>query len=275
MTGQRVNGAYVEQIAGDLSDRDCAVIASVGQARVLTGAQLERLHFSTLDRPSRSVVRRRVLARLVSLRVLTTLEPRRIGGARSGSQGLVFALDSAGQQLIRMWHGSQSESGGQRVRRPWTPGLLFLHHTLAVSELYVRLVEASRTHPFDLDTCQVEPACWWPNGLNGWLKPDAYLVLSTTEFRDSYWLEVDRATETIPTVRRKLSAYLDFVNRGQLGPDRNIPRVLVTVPDQRRLDAAEACARGFTNAPDGLFTVVLYERAVAHIIGELFDASEN
>src|SRR5690349_7805004 len=52
-----------------LSERDWALVRDVARLRLATGAQLERLHFAQLGEPSRSVVRRRVLRRLVGLRV--------------------------------------------------------------------------------------------------------------------------------------------------------------------------------------------------------------
>ena len=35
-----------------------------------------------------------------------------------------------------------------------------------------------------------EPAAWWPNGLGGWLKPDAYVRLASGNFVDHWWIEV-------------------------------------------------------------------------------------
>jgi hypothetical protein len=248
-------------------------VEEIGKVRVATGRQVERLVFHGLGQSTRSVVRRRVLARLVSWRVLTTLA-RRIGGAHGGSAGLVFALDAAGQLLLRYWNGERLAEG-QRVRRPWTPGRMFLDHTLSVSELYVRLVEASRVYGFELITFLAEPASWSPNGLSGWLKPDAYVVLSSQQFHDSWWVEVDRATETVPTVRHKLTTYLDFVARGQVGPGEVIPRVLITVPDEQRRAVVAACAEQFPSAPAGLFTVMTFDAAVPHVVGLLLGSQET
>jgi hypothetical protein len=154
---------------------------------------------------------------------------RRIGGVRAGSAGLVYALDSAGQQLARHDEGST-------IRRPSVPGLALLHHTLAVSELYVSLHELARSEGFEITSYQTEPVCWWPNGWGGWLKPDAYLCLAGSQFTDHWWLEQDMGTEHLPTIKRKLLAYLDFAARG-LGPYQIMPRVLLSVPDDARRTA--------------------------------------
>ncbi|MFL6072791.1 MAG: replication-relaxation family protein [Mycobacteriales bacterium] len=270
MRRRRVGAGYVEWLAEELSERDRAVVRAVVRVRVLTGQQIERLLFTNLEQPSRSVVRRRVLARLVAQRLLTTLE-RQIGGTGGGSAGLIFALDSAGRQLLRRWDGQR---GGGRVRRPWTPSSLFLKHTLAISEVYVRLVEASRAERFTVETFRTEPASWQADGFGGWLKPDAYVVLATRTAAEASWLEVDRGTESIPALRRKLRAYLDFVVRGQTGPDGVVPRVAITVPDEQRYDAVAACVAQLGETPAGLFAVVEYGQAVAHLVGQLLAPDE-
>src|ERR1700737_4867435 len=97
---QRVRKPYVEWLAGRLSSRDWAIIESLTLVRLVSGLQLERLHFSELKGRSRSVMRWKVLKRLVDARVLVSLD-RRIGFSAHGSTGLCYALDSAGQSLAR------------------------------------------------------------------------------------------------------------------------------------------------------------------------------
>jgi len=222
---QRVRQNHVEWVDARLSDRDRKIIASVDRLRLVSSSHLERLHFQDLLPSVRGRVRRRVLARLVAWRVLLALE-RRIGGVRAGSSGLVFALDSAGQQLAQL--------DGVAVRRPREPSVALLGHSLAASELYVSLVELSRTGGFTVADYLTEPACWWPLPLGGWLKPDAYLKLTTPAFDDHWWIEVDKGTEHLPTIRRKALAYVDHANSGGLGPGNVLPRVLVTVPNEAR-----------------------------------------
>lgn len=150
---RRVRSPYVEQLAEALSDRDWAIIQSLDRVRLISGLQLERLHFSDLTGHSRSVMRWRVLKRLVDVRVLLPVE-RRIGTAHRGSAKLCYALDSAGIQLVRL----RASLTGSPVRRPRVPGERFVAHTLAVTELYVALVEQSRLESFTLADFEVEPA---------------------------------------------------------------------------------------------------------------------
>ncbi len=252
----RVRQAHVDWLDARLSARDRTIVQTVARLRLVSSSQLERLHFSELAAPTRARIRRRVLARLVAWRLLMSLE-RRIGGVRAGSAGLVFALDSAGQQLARL--------DGSPVRRPREPSVALLGHSLAASELCVALVELSRAGGFTVASYQTEPGCWHPNGVGGWLKPDAYCKLATHEFDDHWWIEVDRGTEHLPTLRRKLMVYLDYAAVGGLGPNGILPRVLVTVPTEaRRMAIAEIIER--LPDTDKLLHVVTEAQATNYLV---------
>jgi hypothetical protein len=260
----RVRMAHVEWVADRLSDRDFDIITTVNQLRLATAVQLERLHFAELSEASRARNRRRVLSRLADWRVLAALE-RRIGGVRAGSSGLVFALDSAGQGVLRL-----TANGSDRpVRRPYTPSLPLLRHTLAISELYVSLVELGRSQGFEVTEFETEPACWWSNGLGGWLKPDTYIRLSTADNSYTWWLEQDMGTEHLPTIRRKLFNYLDFVERGQLGPGDVVPRVLVSTTKPERRDAIQLMVRQLPEPAGALFVVVVERDTALHMLVSL------
>src|SRR5258707_10478743 len=130
--------------------------------RVLTGDQLTRLHFWNLALDSRDRTRRRVLARLVTHSLAATLD-RRIGGARSGSAGTVYALDVAGQRALPLLGADVAMCGPTRARAPWTPGLPFLGHSLAISGLYSALREHERTRDLALVQFTTEPNSWHPD----------------------------------------------------------------------------------------------------------------
>ncbi|MEU5428226.1 replication-relaxation family protein [Streptomyces olivoreticuli] len=240
-----------------------AIVDTVNRLRLVTGQQLERLHFEELIGRSRAVVRWRVLRRLVEWRLLVPLE-RRIGGARSGSGGLVYALDTAGQKLVQLRRNLQP--GAAPARRPGAPGERFVQHTLAVSELYTQLRERERGGSFRLSTFDAEPNSWWPDGRGSLLKPDAFVVLSAGEYDYATWVEVDRSTESLPTLRRKLAAYVDFVRRGQLGPGDVVPRVLVTVLNRARGEAVEGLVEGLLEPGRELVGVVMQDQAVEEMV---------
>lgn len=210
------------------SDRDEQILRDLASVRLLTGRQIERLHFAHLATDAaRGSGRRRTMARLVALKLVTTL-PRQVGGARAGSAGLVYTLDAPGHRLLA---GADLPPG--RLRRPWSIGWLFVQHTLDVAELYVRLREQERAGALQLRYFVTEPACWFDTGRLV-LKPDAFVLLMTPRWEEHYWVEVDRATESLPTLRRKLLTYVDFANAGTAGPAGLVPQVLVTVPTVAR-----------------------------------------
>jgi hypothetical protein len=269
---RRVRAAFVIALAEQLSEREWAVMETVNRMRLVTGGQLERLHFAELTGKSRSVVRWRVLKRLVEWRVLLPL-PRRVGGGLRGSSQLAYALDTAGKQLLRLRRNLQHNT--ERIRRPGQPGQRFVQHTLAVTELYVGLVERSRGEGFTVAEFLAEPAAWWPNGAGGWMKPDAYLALSTQSVTDHWWIEVDLATEAVPTLRGKFLAYTDFVNRGQLGPAEVLPRVLVTVPTDDRLKVMTSAIARLPDPADELLSVALHEAAIDALVNELHAPDEG
>lgn len=255
-SGGYVTAARLDALRESLSDRDWAVIQDVASLRLATGGQLERLHFAGLADASRPVVRRRVLGRLVRERVLGTRE-RRIGGVRAGSEGLIYHLDVAGQRLC------------ETARRGEQPGERYVRHVLAVTELYVSLTERAQAGALRLDRFEAEPVSWWPDGRGGRIKPDGQVRVSSLDHFDSWWLEVDLATEHLPTLKGKLAAYLDFYRRGQLGPDGIMPWVLVTVPNAKRCSDIVRLIRQLPPQAHELFTVALHNDAAEVIVRRL------
>jgi len=256
----RVRQAHVEWVGERLSERDRKIIGSVDQLRLASSLHLERLHFGDLSPAVRARIRRRVLARLVIWRVLMSLE-RRIGGVRAGSSGLVFALDTAGRQLARE---SAAESGTSGTRRPREPSVVLLAHSLAASELFVSLTELGRVHGFTVADYRTEPACWYPF-LGGWLKPDAYLKLSTAGYDDHWWIEVDKGTEHVPVIRKKLLTYINYASCGGLGPAGVLPRVLVTVPTDKRREQVQGVIAGLPVPAATLLHVATEVRAPGYL----------
>lgn len=257
----RVTSAFVGQLAEQLSQRDLAILRDLARVRCLTGNHLERLHLSDLAALNRSRARRRVLSRLIRHQAVTTLS-RRIGGVRAGSAGLVYALDVAGQRVVRLTDGQ----GELPARRPWTPGALFLKHALAISELYVQLREVEAAGPIELLEFLAEPAAWQHTTALGTIKPDAYLLIAGGQFEDAWWIEVDLATESRATLRRKLNLYLLAAQAGVTGPHGVLPRVLVTVPDLRRLAVVRELLAELPPLAERLIFVTLHNQAVAFMV---------
>lgn len=251
-TPQRVRLGHVEWVEQRMSPRDWQILENINRVKLISTAQLDRIHFFTLTGRSQTVTRGRVVRRLIAWRVLMAL-PRRVGGAGHGSAATVLTLDSTGRRLLTL-----RRAGDSGVRFAGLPGERTMAHTLAVSELHASLVEQARTRgTMAVAAYEAEPASWWPNGFGGYVKPDAYALLTGDGVRDHWWIEVDRATESIPTLGRKALAYLDFYQSGQLGPGGLMPRVVFSVPSEQRRDAVLRLIASLPEPASRLFSVML------------------
>lgn len=260
MTTSRASWAAAQRLLPRLSQRDQQILHSLASARVLTGHQLNRLHFHGLSSHTQHRTTRLVLKRLTDSGVLMRLD-RVIGGVRAGSTGWVYSLAPLGHRLIQLQAGQRDS---QRIRTPWTPSLLFLKHSLDVAELFVQLTERSRHGGYQLASFTTEPGCWWPDGLGGWLKPDAHLVLRTAEYDELIWLEVDRATESLTSLKRQLRSYTDFVARGLLGPGGVMPHVAISTVNNRRANDIQTVVESLDDK-SALFIVDTFERITQRI----------
>jgi hypothetical protein len=260
--------SHIEWALERLSERDWAILDTVNRLRLVRGEQLERLAFCKLTGHSRAVTRGQVLRRLVAWRVLAVL-PRRIGGSAGGSSGSVFYLGIAGQRLLAQ--RLRATEAVPRVRHASVPTERTARHTLAVSELYVGLVERARVGGVSVATFDAEPSCWWPDGLGGYIKPDAYVVLEAGGVREHTWVEVDLATESLPTIKRKLLAFIGFVKRGQLGPRDLMPRVVMVVPGAQREEAVRVLAGRLPEPADSLFSVTTIDHAPDYLMQVLLE----
>lgn len=82
-------------------------------------------------------------------------------------------------------------------------------------------------------------------------------------------MEVDRATESLPTLRRKLETYLDFYQRGQLGPNGVMPRVLLSTITEQRREAVHDLVAGLPEPASTLFVVTLDRDTLLALLGSL------
>ena len=252
-----VTARRLAELEASLSSRDLMVLWTLGRVRLATGGQLARLEFHDVSlRQARaglaSLTERRLLARLC----------RTVGGVRAGSAGYVYCLDVAGQRLLRRHH--------ERTHRPWTTGMAFVAHTLAVTELYVRLIEAQRAGELRVMDFVTEPASWrtfhGPGGARSVLKPDARVHVLVGGFEDRWFVEVDRGTEATTTVARTCDRYRQYWASGQEQAIAGVfPRVLWLVPDEhRREQLLDVVGRQPADA-GVLFAVGLFDAAIQRI----------
>ena len=202
----RISSPRLDSISSQLTPTDMTVVGLAARARLCSGAQLEQVFWHEGAPASRARQARRMLARLSDWRLLDRL-PRVIGGRRAGSRGFIYTLGPSGVRLL-------ARQDGRRVRRLSAPGDRYINHMLAVGELYVQLVAAERAARADLLAFDFEPRCWaqFPGawGVTLTLKPDAHIKLGIGDYDYSWLIEIDMATESLPTIERKARRHLEL-----------------------------------------------------------------
>ena len=264
----RLTPARLLELDARLTEREREIAATVDRLRLVSGRQLERLFFDGSGaRQSNARLARKTLSRLVSIGVLRRLQ-RRVGGVRAGSAAFVYETGPAGQRLLAYWQGE----GIARTRGAHEPGGPFVAHTLAVAEVYVRLREAARISKLELVSFAAEPDCWrefvGPVGQRVTLKPDIHLRLGLDEFEDSWFVEVDRATESSTVIRRQCEAYLAYYRSGREQASSGVfPRVLWIVPHEKRAQLVAQVIDALPPDAHRLFGVAAEEEAFAVLVG--------
>jgi hypothetical protein len=143
-----------------------------------------------------------------------------------------------------------------------------------MSELYVTLIEAVRSSSggaVELVTFESEPRCWRPfTGIGGHtipLKPDGFVRVGVDDFELASFVEWDRDTESLPTIRRKCDCYVRYWHSGtEQGAHGVFPQVVWLVPSQRRLDGIRTVLHQFAVDAQALFRVALHQDAVSSLI---------
>jgi len=135
-------------------------------------------------------------------------------------------------------------------------------HTLDVTELYIRLVEAERA-----GRCEILE--WITRErVAGRAADDAYLWMETPAGRRDWHLEVDRDSEDTPQLREKMRAYC----RAYEQTNGNFPSVLfvVTFSARRSLEKRRDLIRSIAQrqAEPRLFDAVTINEVVSYCIRE-------
>jgi len=256
MTPDTNTAARVAEQAGGLAERDRRVLDTLARLRLATSRQIERIHFTGASPLSNARSSRRVLARLEGLSLAARLN-RRVGGIKAGSAGVIWSLGVSGQRLVT----GAGPAGGSQRRRPWTPSPAFTDHRLAITELYVELVEATRQGRGVLERFAAEPDSWRrysaPFGGTATLKPDAYVVTSQEVYEHVWMVEVDRATESPTVIRRKAAAYVEYFRTGNEQATTGIfPLVVFSVPSAARVRSLTQVISRLDASEQPLFRVI-------------------
>lgn len=259
---KRASKADIAQIAERLSARDWQILGFIDQHRYASTTHLRRMFFTghaTQSAATRACIR--VLDRLLTLRILTRLE-RRIGGNLRGSAAYIWCLDIIGDRLM-----TPADTPRRRFHEP---SYLFLTHTLAITETHVQLVEAERAGHFQVARIEIETQAWrsylTPLGATSILKPDLMAILSTPDYDDHWYLEIDLATESLPVLIRKCHAYQDYRASGRAQAEHGVfPRVLWLMPTRARCERLKTALDADTAHHQRLFALATPEQLL-HVL---------
>lgn len=225
--------ARVARLRESLEPRETAVLEVLARVRLASLRQLQRL--AVVDGAPRARTRRAqlLMTKLTGLGAVVRFT-RRVGGARTGSSGYIYGLSNLGYAVLDV-----DGTGHGKRRRVWEAAPYFQDHMLAVTELYVQLVEQHRLNQGELLAYDAEPANWrhftGPGGELVQVKPDAYVRLGATALEYSSFVEVDLSTETLPTILKKSQRYVDYWRSGMEQRRRGVfPRVVWLVKTEHR-----------------------------------------
>lgn len=249
-----------QRLAEQLSSRELAVLGSLGNLRLLTGAQIGRLVVPGPQPVTQGRKTRAMMARLTKLGAVVRLR-RRVGGVRAGSAGHVYGLSGLGQAVLDL-----EQPGRRRHRRVVETKPAFAQHRLAISGLYVELVEQCRAGRAELVAFDAEPTCWrrFPGtaGETATCKPDAFVRLGLGAYEASSFVEVDLDTEHLTTIARKLGVYVSYWREGTEQRQWGVfPRVWWLAPTASRCEAIAGEIQRLPDEAQALFAVGLLGEA--------------
>lgn len=263
MSGRRIGRAEVLDLGQRLSGRDWAIVWQVGELRLMSGRQVEAVHFPTEQHATAATAARhcrRVLERLVRERLLVRLE-RQVGGLRAGSQTFIYGLGPIGYRLLH--------KDGTRLRT-YEPGLAFVGHQLAVTQLVVDLIVASHRGQLEFLGVQGEPACWRsvPSIGRAILRPDLFLMIGAGELEYRWFIEIDRGTHHASSLLRKARLYESYYRSGVEQANHQVfPRVVWITPNQARAEAVQKVVDASEFTP-GMMVAVPAQNALRLLAGD-------
>jgi hypothetical protein len=154
----------------------------------------------------------------------------------------------------------------------WEVSPSFEDHVLMVAEVYVWLTEAERAGRLELLDFEAEPGCWrrFPGAGGGMvtLKPDALVCLGVGDTERTAFVEVDLATESLPTIGRKCAAFVAYWRSGMEQRRHGVfPAVVWLTTNARRAEQIAGVVQRLPAEAQALFRVALLTETVATLAG--------
>jgi hypothetical protein len=262
--GARVLGRDLVRLREQLSPRDLAVLDQVRDLKLMTGAQIQAVHFRASDHETADAAGRacrRVLKRLVRDRLLTRLE-RRVGGIRGGSAGYIYVAAPLGYRVL--------DGDGPR-RRFKEPSVTFVDHTLAITGAVVDLIDTQASLRVEILRLEPEPRCWrtfTSAGAREVLRPDLFVALGVGEYEHHSFVEIDLGTETLARRLVKCAQYERYYRSGEEQAARDLfPRVVWAMPTEALAEQLRERIERAKNLRDDIFAVTTYTKLLATLSG--------
>ena len=267
---RRLSQSRLARLRQELSEREQQVVQRIARHGYLTTDQVQRFVFT--DHASEDTagrITRRVLGRLEQAGLVGSLR-RRQGGLLGGSAPATWHLSPGGARFL---------SGNATTYRRRTPSIRHLLHCVAVAEAHLQLIDHARTVRASGVDVTVEPLSWRSyHGIAGerlTLKPDLSAAIEAKDqygsYRDEYLLEVDRGTESLPTLLKKCQVYVDYYSSGAWqnstsAPEGVMPIVLWVMDQPEQADRLrQAIAR--SDLPGELFEVTTLDQLSSFLNG--------
>ena len=241
-----------------LIPRDRKILSAIRNLKFIRTNQAMRLFFPPVGKTERAALTytTKNLNRLKKLGLISHLE-KHIGGIRTGSYGLVWYVTNAGCRLLDLNAGIESK----RINKPELSSMT-LRHKLAVTEIFVQIVEICRTEEtMKVGYISVEPGCWRSYEVKGKavsLRPDLYAETISGKYEDHWFIEMDLDTEATSLVIEKCKRYYEYyLTNKEQSIGKVFPVVLWIVPSETRKEKMiEAIKDSFGKKQTHLFLVI-------------------
>lgn len=243
-----------------------SLLKALATVRVATVAQLARIEIKQNLAPETTLrTVRKSLKRLVAFGLVRQF-PNTANERRIGPPGYVFTLTSLGSR-----RANRTTAFDTRQRLAWRPKQATLAHWLAITELYADLRAVTLADDLTIREFQAEGDAQRhyrdSYGRKQVLRPDALVRLAVGDRLLSWFVEVDRDTESPRRIADKCRRYrayeLTDLEYRQYGV---FPGVVFVVPTEHRAQAIRQVIAAQPADARGLFWVAVKDEAVQTLI---------
>ncbi|WP_371652893.1 MULTISPECIES: replication-relaxation family protein [unclassified Streptomyces] len=270
---RRITSSRLALLADTLTDGEEAVLKALAAVHLATAGHVARIVFGARAPATARSLAHRNLHRLADhglIRRYRDLSRQRW----PGKPGYVYLLTQAGAKLI------SAAGPGSTHRRDWRPADAFLTHRLAITELYVRLVERARDGTSELLEFKAETDAWrsYRDPMTyrlEYCRPDALVRLRLNQQpRLNWFIEIDRGTESPKRIAEKCRVYRAYeVTEVEQNKHQVFPGVIFIVPDEARAAAIRRVIAKRPAEDRGLFTVTTDSDAIDALHHRLEDTT--